>query len=768
MHGDKYKTIPEELKKVKRWVCWAGNKLPKNPYTGGNAQSNNPSTWGTFYQAVSALDKYGLEGIGFMFAPPYFGVDLDKCIDNVDFVDEFVDTLGSYTEYSKSGNGIHIICKGKLPEGARRKGNVEMYSEGRFFIMTGNPYKEVMEIAECSETIKILHQKYLAEPKSTAIPVQYEKLNLSDTEIIDLIRRSKNASGFQMLYDGSWQGIFNSQSEADLAFCNILAFWTQRDYQQMDRIFRSSGLMRKKWDENRGGVKYGQKTLEKAIAACRNVYTANTKDVTKIAVSAKQSVEKTEYKEYDHTDTGNGQRFADGFKDIIRYSKNRKKWYFWDGKAWCEDSTNEIRRLADECIQRMKKQAFTLQDEDKQEALLKWANRTASNKGKTNMITEAEHLYGIAISPNYFDKQDDMINMQNGIVNLRNGELIEHSPDYYMSKIGYAECSNTYDKPERWLQFLDEITAGDKELQLYLQKAVGYSLTGSIKEQCLFFCYGNGCNGKSTFMDVISTIMGSYALNMQAESIMVKKNGSAVNTDIARLKGARFVTVAEPDEGVRLNESLVKQLTGGDKITARFLFGEEFEFRPSFKMWICTNHKPVIRGTDDGIWRRIVLIPFTMKIPTDKIDKGLSHKLRKEMPAIVRWAVEGCMMWQKEGLAKPECIIKASEEYRAEMDVLAKFINDCIEEDDHWANEGIKANTAYSVYEKWAEDNNEYIHTATRFGKEFLLRFPEKVRKKDGMYYQKCKFSEYALSNYSEGKNPVKSRGSGSNKWDIC
>lgn len=746
-----YNNIPEELKKLKQWVCSDINKIPKNPITGQNAKANDSTTWGTFEQAIKGKEKYGFPHIGFEFKPPYFGVDLDKCIDDVDFIDEFVDTLGSYTEYSRSGNGIHIICKGKLPEGARRKDKVEMYDNARYFVMTGNIYKEKMPIRECTETIKILHNKYLSKPISSALPITYEKISLEDNEIIDRARQSKNGGFFQLLYSGEWQGSYASQSDADLAFCNLLAFWTQKNSQQMDRIFRTSGLYRKKWDEKRGALLYSQMTIEKAIANCRDVYNPNSRleDVVASAITKK---DKTKYDEFDLTDTGNGQRFAHYYKDNIRYSKNRKKWFFWDGKVWREDTTNEIRRLADDCIEKMKKQAFTYDDENKKESLLKWAMKTASNKQKTNMIAETEHLREIAIDVDYFDVQPDLINVENGIINLRNGELMNHNPDYRMSKIGFSEYSETNDKPQRWLQFLDEITDNDKELQKYLQKAVGYSMTASTREQCLFICFGNGCNGKSTFMDVITTIMGTYALNMQSESIMIRKHTSAVNTDIARLNGSRFVTVAEPQEGMKLNESLVKQLTGGDKITARFLFGEEFEFKPQFKMWISTNHKPIISGTDNGIWRRIVLIPFTVKIPKEKIDRNLAFKLRKEMPQIMKWAVDGCIMWQKEGLEKPQIIQEASDEYREEMDVLSKFVADCIEEGS--SSDKIKANELYEIYCNWANNNNEYCHTNTRFGKEFSLRFPEKEKMRDGFYYKNCKLTNFAINNFKNVEKP--------------
>ena len=222
-----YENIPQELKALKQWVCWSDDKLPKNPRTGGNAQSNNKSTWGTFDEAVGAIKKYGFQGVGFMFAKPYFGVDLDKCLDNAEFIEEFVETLQSYTEISKSGNGIHIICKGELPVGNRRRGSVEMYSDRRYFIMTGNLYNEkYTQIQDCTETIKPLHAKYLGDNTPKIAPKVVEPLDMTDEEIVDKARNCKTGAAFQFLYSGSWQGIYHSQSEADLAFCNQLAFWT--------------------------------------------------------------------------------------------------------------------------------------------------------------------------------------------------------------------------------------------------------------------------------------------------------------------------------------------------------------------------------------------------------------------------------------------------------------------------------------------------------------------------------------------------------------
>lgn len=729
-------------------MCWTGqDKIPRNPYNGFNAKSNDSETWADFETAVQACEDYGFDGIGFMFAPPYFGVDLDHCMDKSDFCDEWVETLGSYAEISKSGSGLHIICKGTLPDGARRKGGIEMYSSGRYFICTGNLYNEkYKDIADCTESIKVLRSKYLPTDQPQVSYQPYVEVDMSDGEIIDKARNCKTGYLFNMLYSGNWQGLYPSQSEADMAFCNQLAFWTQKNAEQMDRIFRSSGLMRQKWDRKSGGSTYGAITIGRAIASCQNVYNPQRQNDSELAFAIFGNGQTAMYerKDYDMTDTGNAHRMQDKFGSIIRYSYNQKKWLYWDGKRWCIDDSGEVKKMADVICDDMKRESFLEQDEEKQSALLKWANKTASSKGKEAMIKEAQHLGNIPATPDMFDAYTDYLNCQNGIVNLRNGELLPHDSSFMMSKITVAEYDTSGKKPTMWLKFLDEVTNGDKELQNYIQKCVGYSLSGSVREQCAYFLYGIGNNGKSTFLDTIADMLGGYAANTQPETLMMKRFGdSGANPEIARLKSARFVTSEEPTEGVRLNEGLLKQLTGGSKVTCRFLYGDEFEYSPEFKIWIATNHKPVIRGTDVGIWRRIKLIPFEVNIPKEKVDKLLKYRLRKEFPQILRWAVEGCIKWQQEGIEEPEKVRGAVKEYKQEMDILASFVEQCIEI-DYTAEEPISASRLFRVYLHWAKENNEYEMSANKFGREITKKVPDKQKTAAGVMYKYIRFTDYA------------------------
>lgn len=762
---EKYKHIPDELKKAKNWVCANPDKLPKNPYTGRNAQSNNPETWGTFDEAARAAETYDFKYLGFMFAAPYFGVDLDRCIGRSDFCDEFVETLRSYNEISCSGNGLHIICKGTLPEGRRRKGGhndenggVEMYSSGRFFMLTGDLYNsQYNDIRECTEAIKVLHAAHLetAEPTTVGAAEQVTTtVILDDDEIIDKARECRSGMMFQMLYDGRWEELgFPSQSEADLALCNHLAFWTARNREQIDRIFRSSRLMRDKWDAMRGHARYGDLTISKAIQSCKDVYDpAKYDDAAALAITFFQNGAIASggqgSKSYDATDTGNAHRLTDKHGNVLHYSYNRKKWYVWTGKQWMLDERGAVKKLADEICENMKEEALAEDDPKQADKMLKFALKTASSAGKEAMLKEAQHIGSIPVSPDDWDTYDDYLNTPDGVINLENGELMPHDPALMMTKMSHAGYDPDGGRPERWLQFINEITDGDADLARYLQKCAGYSACGDGSEQCAFFLYGMGNNGKTTFVDAISDVLGSYAANAQPDTLMMSSRsgsaGNAANSDIARLKDVRMVTCEEPTEGVRLNEGLLKQLTGGGKITCRYLYGDEFEYTPTYKIWVTTNHKPTIRGTDVGIWRRIRLIPLTVNIPPEKVDKNLKYKLRDEYPQILAWIVEGYKMWKNEGIDAPEKVRTATDEYKSEMDIVGTFVEQCVEI-DYESDCRIAAGELYQAFTSWCGDNGEkYVMTAKRFGMEVVKKLPEKKRGGSGPYYLHVKFSASA------------------------
>ncbi len=756
---NKYFAVPEELKGYKNWVCWQSypdpkshsgiSKKPINPRTGGFAMPNNSDTWSDFETAVRESAKYS--GIGFMFSnSPFFGVDLDDMPNDIqdyqnggadNIISEFVNTLQSYTEFSQSKTGVHIICKGTLPEGRRKakndSGGFEMYENGRFFVVTGDYCSAYAYINDCTESIKPLHSKYLG--KATEPQPKLRNIEVNPNTVDDIVRiacNAKNGSLFKALYSGDFSA-YSSQSEADMAFCNMLAFWCGCDTDKMDSIFRQSGLMRDKWDRKQSGTTYGIITLQKAVSGCTQTY-YNPKQHNDYSISigegkAVQAVDEEKMRAYTFDDMGNADRFVDLFGDNVRYCYTEKKWYYYNSMKWCVDNIGVVLRMADKSVEAMKAEAklYLQADEenggDMSKAFEKHMKASRSNKSKKAMLNEVEHH--IPVLPAQMDKYRMALNTPSGIINLKNGEVRAHNPEYYFTKITSVDCSQTAECP-RWLAFLDDIFAGDKELIRYIQKAVGYSLTGSTAEQCAFFLYGTGRNGKSTFIDVIRDVFGDYAANIQPETIMVRNSqSSAINSDIARLKGARLVTSVEPNEGVRINEGLLKQLTGDDTVTARKLYSEEFEFKPEFKLWMATNHKPIIRGTDTGIWRRIHMIPFNVQIPEDKVDKNLTHKLKAEITAIFKWCIDGCILWQREGLKMPSAVLQSVREYKREMDVISAFIEDrCVLEGS------VQASTLYAAYTSWAGDNNEYCMSNTKFSTELAKRF-EKVKGRNFNYF---------------------------------
>ena len=254
-------------------------------------------------------------------------------------------------------------------------------------------------------------------------------------------------------------------------------------------------------------------------------------------------------------------------------------------------------------------------------------------------------------------------------------------------------------------------------------------------------------------MDTIADLLGGYASNAQPDTIMMRKTyDSGANSDIARLKSARFVTCEEPTEGVRLNEGLLKQLTGGSKITCRFLYGDEFEYTPEFKIWVATNHKPIIRGMDVGIWRRIKLIPFEVNIPKEKVDKNLKYKLRKEFPQILAWAVQGCIRWQKEGMVEPDAVAEAVKDYKVEMDLLASFVEQCVEI-DYDSDNKIPSRELFVLYSRWSKENNEYEMSSKKFFREIGKKLPEKGRSAKGVFYKSIRLTDTAMDLLGNSKS---------------
>lgn len=764
-----YENIPNELRSLKQWglfqKIWQPErnkytKIPHNALNGGAGKSNDPSTWVDFKTALEALKTYQMDGLAFFFANGYVGLDIDHIGDELDkfrsgdyqenTVSQAITMTKSYMEVSISGSGIHAIFKGKIPGTRRRKGNVEMYDSGRFFALTGNTigqYQNEVNVVT-ADVMKLMYHKYFGEDNVVTIN-NHNPIKPNDLDVDEVIKRaemSRTGDRFKVFMNGGWEGFYPSQSEADLAFANDLAFWTGRDFNKMDQIFRTSNLFRPKYDEKHGKTTYGVALLNKAINEAHETFDPKRMPLRKYQFNfAKDEDKQAETPPRSWDDTGNADRFMDTFGKLVKYSYIDKCWYCYNGGYWETDNEGKVAQYIDMTVDNMRNEKLhvsaDVDPEKAKEAWDKFLKKTRSNSSKKAILNEVQHR--VPVLHGEFDQDKTLLNTSNGYVDLSSGILYEHDIKKMFSQQADVDYTDNIDCPE-WSEFLDQIFDNDQELIHYIQKAVGYSATGSIKEQVMFILYGNGRNGKSIFIDTISDILGTYAKSMQADSIMVRQNSSGANSDIARLESARLVTSSEPNEGVRLDEGLVKQLTGGDKVTARYLYGKEFEFKPQFKLWLATNHKPIIRGTDDGIWRRLMLIPFKVQIPTDKVDKDLKYKLQRESIGILNWIVEGALMWQREGLNPPASVTNASRQYREEMDVISLFVDDCCEVSDSYR---APAGELFKKYQSWANDNSEYSMSKQKFGREMRQKF-EMKKTMNGRFYLGLKISQDSRLNW--------------------
>jgi putative DNA primase/helicase len=431
------------------------------------------------------------------------------------------------------------------------------------------------------------------------------------------------------------------------------------------------------------------------------------------------------------SDLGNARRLVTYHGHDLRFCYSSKKWLIWTGRRWAIDNTGEVIRRAKATVAEIYEEAARAGDKQREE-IGKFAVKSESNERIKSMIALAQSEPGIPITPGEMDADPWFLNCQNGTINLRGGQLREHQRQDLITRLAPVNYKPEADCP-LFIKFLDRILAGNRDLIKFVQKALGYALTGDCREQVLFMLWGSGANGKSTLLNIIAAILGTYAIQTPTETLLAKSKGDIPN-DLARLNGPRFVTAFEVDRGRRLAESLVKQLTGQDTVSARFLFAEYFDFKPQFKLFLATNHKPVIKDSSWAIWRRIRLIPFTVQIPEKEQDRQLPEKLQAELPGILAWMVRGCLSWQREGLSVPEEVNKATGEYRQEMDELGDFLEErCVVDPE----ESATAKGLYQAYGEWAEEAGERRPLSQKaFGTALAERGFERKRKAEGWYWR--------------------------------
>ena len=399
-------------------------------------------------------------------------------------------------------------------------------------------------------------------------------------------------------------------------------------------------------------------------------------------------------------------RFADTYADELRYVAAWSKWFLFKGGVWRRDETLT---------------AFSLARKICRKAAAEKNNPSATTLGSARavaaVITLAKADPRLAARVDQWDTNLWLLNTPGGVVDLKTGKLYEHEATDYMTKLAGVEPDAKCPIPN-WRKFLDRITAGDEKLIAYLRRVAGYSLTGVTREHAMFFFYGTGANGKTTFINAIAAAAGDYHRAAPIETFTDSRN-ERHPTDLAGLRGARLVTAVETEEGRRWAENKIKQLTGGDKIAARFMRQDFFEFTPQFKLLIAGNHKPGLRSVDEAIRRRFNLIPFTVTIPKKERDDKLSDKLKVELPGILHWMIQGCVEWQEQGLAAPEVVTKATADYLEAEDAVGAWIEECCERDpEAWEPSA----ALFESWKDWAEKAGEYVGSQRRLSDRLEAR----------------------------------------------
>ncbi|MCD8355064.1 MAG: phage/plasmid primase, P4 family [Clostridia bacterium] len=794
-----YDAIPQELKQLPQWVARVG-KTPINPLNCRGASASKPDTWASFDAATACISKTGTwyapgsreyksgvcDGIGFEFNNNgLVGIDLDTVRDPesgwiAPDALEIIHSVVSYTEVSPSGYGFHIIAKADIalqwnkkrlepnhihrPDVDLKTGEVrcdrdgnpkmkepeiEMYTSGRYFTMTGNVYDGHTAISDRTEAVTALHNRWIATVGQlewsteindkpvrppVAAPVYMPDTSSGKDYLSDAIKRGKDTSLMALWNRACPNG---NESADDQGLMNKLAYYCNCDAVRMIDAFLQSphfagkdAVHKKKCDR----VDYLPRTAQKAIADCRqtaenadwnyrNTKRQRAEQDFAVLIGGNDAPTLEELKpdsnpRYRAGDMGNGALFADVFQGQARCIYETKQWYVFDGKRWVKDPQKfRVMELCKSLADTLLVYASGLPEDENSkkflESVLKWRSY---NKRKT-IIDDAASVHPVRMDA--FDNDPYLFNCQNGTLDLRTGSFQPHNASDMLTMMAGVSYDPAAQCP-RWNQFIFEVMQGDVEKALFLQKALGYALTGDTALECFFILYGATTrNGKSTAMETFRRLIGDYGTSASPQTIAKKNNpdSRAPNEDVAVLAGKRFVSMSEPDQTMVLSASEVKNMTGNDMVKARFLHENSFNFMPQFKMFINTNHLP--RVTDPTVFSsgRVKVIPFERHFEPEEQDKTLKQTLMqpKNLSGILNWCIKGLQRMQTEGLESPASVLAATEDYEKANDKMAMFFADRLEADPQ--SETLME-ILYAAYQSWCCKNGFRSTARNKFNVE--------------------------------------------------
>ncbi len=748
--------VPAALRERRSWVCWRpevrdGNdtKVPYIAETGCSrkAKSNDPSTWRSFEEAVRHAPQPG--GIGVMFSDGLAGADVDDCLDGdgnlKPWAAAIVGELDSYAEISPSGEGVKVFFFGEIPPGGNRKrvgdGEIELYSKGRFFTVTGQHLPGTPATVEPRQAeIDSLHPRLFGKSEARVLPERGDSPDLGDAQLLEKARNAKDGPLFKTLYDqGDTSAYGDDDSAADFALAHLLGFWCGPDPERIESLFARSALgQRAKWRERSD---YRERTIRRALEGKADFYTPPQRRPARRRtrpVRTPGNGPRAELTRFNPTEAGNGEVLATLYGDQLRYDWQRQRWLRWGGHTWRLATAGELIALAKEAA-RERYLAASAAEDDVQRT---WAFRSESRSRAEAAIFFSRSEPPISDTGEGWDESPMLLGCSNGVVELDRGLCRPGRPDDLLTRtvpVPYDALAPSH----RWERFLDEVFWGDADLVDFVWRSIGYSLTGSVEEQVFWLLHGAGSNGKSLFLSVLRNVLGELAYSAPF-SLFDQASRDAHPQNLAQLEGRRFVTAAEAAENCRLNEDRIKALTGGEPITAHLMRENDRTFPNTAKFWLAVNHRPRVLDESDAFWRRARLIPFRRRFVPPEIladdpalardpavlpaDKGLSEALKAERAGILRWAVAGAVAWRREGLREPESVKAASQSWRDEADPLGDFLAACCLTG---GEQLARAGDLFHAYCKFCEESGlreRERMTQTMFGRRMAVRFEKRQR----------------------------------------
>ena len=666
--------IPQELKDISIWVGFKflpqpgkkPKKVPINIKTGGPAKSNDSSTWCSFDELLTRTDALDLDAIGFAITSPYVGIDIDSCMTDEgmsSLARTIISTLNSYSEYSPSGKGAHTICKGEIARDRKFSTcNVEMYSKNRFFTITG----QVIAGKSSIETRR-------DELKQIFTDVQgLEKQGKSVKTILNRIKRSKDKDAFFRLYEGSWQTDYPSQSEADLALCNKLAFWTSKDAGLMDLIFRSSALMRPKWDEKHfsDGRTYGADVVAKAIAGCSDVYSAGSSS----AYTPKKI---------------NSNEVADTILEKHRLINFADTYYKYLNGCYRSLFIEEVQKWVKDVCGAMFSASKL---------------RNVLVALKTETFIKPDIINGVSF-----------LNAKNGLYDIDNMRLIPHSADVYSINQLNVTYRDDADCPV-WKKSLEQIFENDEERIELLQEFFGYCLTRENDYEKALFLFGEGANGKSVVLYVLEELIGKE----NCSSIALEKFNDSHY--IARLRDKLVNISLETNAKTNVYDNMFKAIVTGDTISADEKYGQPFQFKPYCKLLFSTNNMPRVGDKTEGYYRRLLILPFNRQFNKEERDPKLKYKIASsELDGIFLWALNGLKRLRDRGYFEESAsMINVKDEYRKENNNVIIFVEEICVLD---SRDDISKDDLYQAYNNWCIDSGYRPLSKITFGRELIRQY---------------------------------------------